>query len=69
MAPTRVKGDRPRRIEGPAGFPLVLDRMARRGFSKEDLAAVAGGNFVRVFQAQGWANEGASSTAKARSST
>jgi membrane dipeptidase len=56
-------------LEGPAGFPLVLDRMARRGFSKEDVAAVAGGNFLRVFQAQGWANEGASSTAKARSST
>jgi membrane dipeptidase len=40
----------PKGLDGVDKFPLVLEELARRGWSDEQLAKVAGGNILRVMQ-------------------
>ena len=47
----------PQGLDGVDKFPLLLQELARRGWSDEDLAKVAGGNILRVMR-------GAEATAK-----
>jgi membrane dipeptidase len=42
--------DGPQGLDGVDKFPLVLEELARRGWSDEDLAKVAGGNVLRVMR-------------------
>ena len=41
----------PEGLEDISMLPKVFDEMRRRGYSEEDIAKVAGGNFIRVFEA------------------
>ena len=38
-------------LEGPRGLPLVTEALLRRGFDKEQVMAVMGGNTLRLFRA------------------
>ena len=40
----------PSGLENAGKIQVVFDEMRRRGYSEEDLAKVAGGNFLRVFE-------------------
>ncbi|MEO8746464.1 MAG: membrane dipeptidase [Rhodanobacter sp.] len=42
--------DTPRGLEGVDKFPALLQELARRGWSDQDLAKVAGGNILRVMR-------------------
>jgi membrane dipeptidase len=42
--------DAPRGLDGVDKFPAVLEELARRGWSDEDLAKLAGGNVLRVMR-------------------
>ena len=46
-------GKFPEGLESHANIPCVVDRMLKRGFSKEDVKKVLGENWIRVF-AQWW---------------
>lgn len=35
---------------GPADYPHLQDRMRDRGYTESDIAAISGGNFLRLFQ-------------------
>lgn len=37
-------------LAGPAGLPLVTDALVARGFAKEEIAAILGGNTMRLFR-------------------
>lgn len=37
-------------LRGPEDYPLLIDALRRRGFGPDDLAAIAGGNFMRLFR-------------------
>ncbi|GAA3680028.1 dipeptidase [Nocardioides ginsengisoli] len=37
-------------LEGPSGLPLVTDALLGRGWSEDDVAAVIGGNVLRLFR-------------------
>lgn len=37
-------------LEGPAGLPLVTEALVRRGFTADDVAAILGGNVLRLFR-------------------
>jgi membrane dipeptidase len=37
-------------LEGPAGLPLVTEALVRRGFDKEQVVAIMGGNTMRLFR-------------------
>ncbi|GAA4180787.1 dipeptidase [Gryllotalpicola koreensis] len=43
--------DMPVGLESVAGYPALLEELARRGWSADDLAALAGGNTLRVLRA------------------
>ena len=38
----------------PAGVPLVIDGLRRRGYSEEAIARIAGGNFLDYYRRLGW---------------
>ncbi|MPV39134.1 membrane dipeptidase, partial [Georgenia subflava] len=40
----------PRGLEDVAGYPRLLEALAARGWSRDDLAALAGGNVLRVLR-------------------
>jgi membrane dipeptidase len=40
----------PRELEGVDGYPALLTELAERGWTSEDLAALAGGNILRVLR-------------------
>lgn len=40
----------PEWFTSPASFPGVLDGLAKRGFSAEEIAKIAGGNWLRLFR-------------------
>ena len=42
--------DTPQGLEGVDKYPALLDELARRGWSDEDLAKLAGGNMLRVMR-------------------
>ncbi|WP_207926441.1 dipeptidase [Actinocrispum wychmicini] len=37
-------------LEGPAGLPLVTERLVARGWAEDDIRAVLGGNVLRLFR-------------------
>ena len=37
-------------LEGPAGLPLLTEALVRRGFAKEQVTAILGGNTMRLFR-------------------
>lgn len=39
----------PANLYSPQGFPLLIDRMAQRGYSPESIENIAGKNFLRYF--------------------
>ena len=39
-------------LEGPRGLPLVTEALLRRGFDKEQVTAILGGNAMRLFREQ-----------------
>jgi membrane dipeptidase len=41
----------PEGLESVAGYPALLEELARRGWAADELAALAGGNILRVLQA------------------
>lgn len=42
--------DTPQGLEGVDKYPALLQELARRGWSDQDLAKVAGGNMLRVMR-------------------
>lgn len=46
-----LDGDLPVGLEDVSRYPALLDELVRRGFSEEDVAKIAGGNFLRVWRA------------------
>jgi len=40
--------------DSPAGVPLILDGLRRRGYSEEALADIAGRNFLEYYRRLGW---------------
>ena len=40
--------------DSPAGIPLVIDGLRRRGYSEEAIADIAGGNFLAYYKRLGW---------------
>ena len=40
----------PAGIEGPSAIPSLVDHLSRRGFDREAIDGVLGGNFLRVFE-------------------
>ena len=42
--------DTPKRLEGVDKYPALMEELARRGWSDEDLAKLAGGNMLRVMR-------------------
>lgn len=41
----------PKETPSPDYFPLILEALEKGGFSKQEVAAIAGGNFLRAFAA------------------
>lgn len=41
----------PVELDSIGDFPLIADGLSARGFSDEDIAAICGGNFIRVLEA------------------
>jgi membrane dipeptidase len=39
-----------RELQGPADYPRLLDALHRRGFGDDDVAALAGGNWLRLLR-------------------
>ncbi|RFA22792.1 dipeptidase [Subtercola boreus] len=52
----------PAGLEGVDGYPVLFEELARRGWSAPDLAALAGGNVLRVLRATDAAYLGSSAT-------
>ena len=40
--------------DSPAGIPLVIDGLRRRGYSEAAIADIAGGNFLAYYKRLGW---------------
>jgi len=40
----------PEGVESVTAWPLILEKLSDRGFSTEDVAKIAGGNFLRVYR-------------------
>lgn len=40
----------PEWFPSPVAFPAVIDGLERRGFSSEEIAKIAGGNWLRLFR-------------------
>lgn len=38
----------PEGLEGPSGFPAILERLEKLGYTQAEVAGIAGGNFYRV---------------------
>jgi membrane dipeptidase len=48
----------PRGLDNISGFPLITYHLLKRGYSREDICKILGGNFLRVFtQVQNYAKE------------
>lgn len=47
-----IKGfsDWPDWFQSPRDFPNILEALARRGYSQQDMAGIAGGNWLRLFR-------------------
>lgn len=43
----------PEGLEGVEDFPKITDELIKRGYSKKDIQKILGGNFLRVFAANG----------------
>lgn len=40
----------PEETPGPEHFPLIIEALGQNGFSQSEVAAIAGGNFMRAFE-------------------
>ena len=45
---------KPTDCDSPAGIPLVLEGLRRRGYSEAAIAGIAGGNFLDYYRRLGW---------------
>jgi membrane dipeptidase len=41
----------PQQLDDVTKFPLITKELLRRGYSKQDVDKILGGNFIRIFEA------------------